>query len=221
MNMFKYIKTHLKRNWLVFDPESFDVQWVPIGNEVNPVERAEMMAEMYEDATDEEPHNMPTPRGKEVDINCFVDADHAGNTVTRRSHTGVMIYLNMAPINWLSKRQNTIEASTFGSEFIALRTATEMIEGLRYKLRMMGVPLAGPARMFCDNQSVMINGSFPNSVLKKKHCSISYHKIRESVAAGKILIFWERTTSNIADLFTKVLSPNKREPLIDGVLSGG
>ena len=67
----------------------------------------------------------------------------------------------------------------------------------------------------------MINSSFPNYVLKKKHCSISYHKIRESVAAGKILIFWEQTTSNIADLFTKVLSPNKREPLIDGVLSGG
>ena len=53
---------------------------------------------------------MPKPLGKSVDINAFVDADHAGNKVTRRSHTGVLIYCNMAPILWYSKKQNTIES---------------------------------------------------------------------------------------------------------------
>ena len=61
---------------------------------------------------------------------------------------------NMMPVQWYWKKQNTIETSTFGSEFIALRIATELIEALRYKLRMFGVKLPGPARVFCDSESV-------------------------------------------------------------------
>ena len=58
---------------------------------------------------------------------CFVDADHAGCQVTRRSHTVVLIFVNRAPILWYSKRQNTVESSSFGSEFVAMRIAIEMI----------------------------------------------------------------------------------------------
>jgi hypothetical protein len=97
-------------------------------------------AEFYPDAAEAIPHNAPEPRGKEVSTTCFVDADHAGCHETRRSHSGVLIYVNRAPILWFSKRQNTVETSTFGSEFVALKIAVELIEGLRYKLRMMGVP---------------------------------------------------------------------------------
>ena len=65
-----------------------------------------------------------------------------------------------------------IESSTFGSEFIALKTAVEMNEGLRYKIRMMGVPLRGPTNVFCDNKSVVTNSTVPESTLKRKHNSI-------------------------------------------------
>ena len=51
---------------------------------------------------------------------------------------------NMAPIFWFSKKQNTIESSIFGSEFIALKQATEIIEGLIYKLLMLGIPVISP-----------------------------------------------------------------------------
>ena len=162
---------------------------------------------------------MPKPLGKAVNINVFVDADHAGNQVTRRSHTGIIMYCNLAPVTWYSKRQNTVETSTFGSEFVAMRIATELTESLIYKLRMFGVPIDGPARVFCDNESVVRSSSFPESTLKKKHVSIAYHKVREAVAAGKILIYYESTNSNLADLFTKVLSHIKRMPLIQSILS--
>ena len=161
LNMFKNIKANLKQGWLVFDPLDYDIEWTPFReNEISPTERAMAMKDLYHEAEDPIPYKMPKPLGKEVNINCFVDSDHAGNCVTRCSHTGIMIYLNMAPIIWYSKRQNTIETSTFGAELIALNIATELIESLRYKLRMMGVPLAGPARVMCDNQSVGISGSF-------------------------------------------------------------
>jgi len=52
---------------------------------------------------------MPPPRGNAATRHCFVDADLAGNTGTRRSQTGILIFVNRAPVIWYSKRQNTVE----------------------------------------------------------------------------------------------------------------
>ena len=116
---------------------------------------------------------MPEALGRPVVMTCFTDADHAGCQETRRSYSGILIFLNRAPILWYSKRQGTVEASSFGSEFIATRIAIELIEGLRYKLRMFGVPIEGPTILFCDNQSVVTNGKRSEPVLKKKHTSVA------------------------------------------------
>jgi hypothetical protein len=70
----------------------------------------------YADAKEELPPNMSEARGNPVQINCFTDADHARNRITRRSHTGIFIFVNRAPVIWYSKAQNTIESSSFGSE---------------------------------------------------------------------------------------------------------
>ena len=175
-------------------------------------------SDFYPDAKEEIPPNMPEPRGHSVQINCFVDADHAGDVVSRRSHTGIIIFVNRAPIIWYSKRQNTVETSTFGSEFIALRIATELIEGLRYKLRMLGIPLDGPANVFGDNQSVINNATIPESPLKKKHVAICYHRVREACAGGVIRIAKEDTKSNLADVLTKNLDRERHKSLVERIL---
>jgi hypothetical protein len=89
-------------------------------------------SEYYPGAKETLPPDMPTAQGQSVVMSCFVDADHAGCRVTRRSHTGVIIFVDRAPILWFSKKQNTVESSTFRSEFVAMRIAIEMIEGLCY-----------------------------------------------------------------------------------------
>jgi hypothetical protein len=149
--------------------------------------------------------------GNPVEINTFVDSDHAGDSVTRRSRTGIIIFLNKAPILWLSQGQATVESSTFGSEFVAMRRAIEMVKSLRYKLRMFGIPLIGPALVFGDNESVVKNASIPESTLKKKHHSISYHISREAVAAGIVHIIKVASGFNLADIFTKLLPPEQRK----------
>ena len=90
--------------------------------------------DFYHDEHEEMPMRMPEPLGKPVQLLAYVDANHAGNMKTRRSHSGILIYMNQAPIIWYSTRQNTVEASSFGSEYIALRIYTEMVEALRYEL---------------------------------------------------------------------------------------
>ena len=103
VNVFAYLEKH-DRSWMVLDPTRFAVSWKPIRNEKSPQERARIMKRLYPDAIDEIPPRMPKPRGRPVDVSLFVDADHAGNVVTRRSHTGIIIYVNMTPIVWYSKR---------------------------------------------------------------------------------------------------------------------
>ena len=103
-------------------------------NEVLPTERAGVMKELYHEAEDPILYRIPTPLGNELNINCFVDSNHAGNCSIRCLHSGFMIYVNMAPIIWFSKKQNTVESSTFSAELVALKIAIELIESLRYKL---------------------------------------------------------------------------------------
>ena len=117
----------------------------------------------------------------------FVDADHAGDKRTRRSRTGFFIFLNSAVITWMSKRQPTIETSVFGAEFVAMKQGVETLRGIRYKLRMMGVPISGPSFVYGDNMSVIHNTQRPESTLRKKSNQICYHAVRESVAMNECL----------------------------------
>ena len=116
---------------------------------------------------------------------------------------------------WFSKRQNSVEASTFESEFTAMKNAVEMIEALRYKLRMFGVLIEGSTNVFCDNEAVCKNTTCPESTLTKKHHSIAYHQSREAVAAGTVRVSKEDTLTNLADIFTKTMAAPKRENLLD------
>ena len=70
------------------------------------------------------PGNSPPPRGKTVYVGCYVGANHAGNLLTRRSHTGIIIFFNHYPIICNSKLQNTVESSSIRPACIALRIAT-------------------------------------------------------------------------------------------------
>ena len=77
-----------------------------------------------------------------------------------------------------------MEKSTYGSELVAGKIATELILEYRQSLRMMGADPDGPALLLGDNNSVVLNCTMPSSVLKKKHTFCSYHRIREAIACG-------------------------------------
>jgi hypothetical protein len=87
----------------------------------------------------------------------YVDADHAHDLVTRRSITGILVMLNSTPIRWVSKRQKTVETSTYRSELVASKIAIELIVEIRCMRRSLGVDLEGPALMLGDNMSVVLN----------------------------------------------------------------
>ena len=218
LHIFRYLKDH-KRSKCVFDPAYVNISDDDLIPEERASTKAKYMRELYPDAVEEHPPNAPKPKGRKVQITCFVDADHGGDKITRRSRTGILIYVNKAPIIWYSKRQNTVECSTYGSELVAMRLAIEMVKALKYKLLMFGIGiLEDETKVFSDNQSVVTNTSVPESTLKKKHYSINFNYVRECVAAGTILIYKVHTGNNLADLFTKLLSCEVRKNLITKIL---
>jgi hypothetical protein len=152
---------------------------------------------------------MPELRGQSVTISLFVDANHADNVITRHSHSGIFLFVPNALIIWFLKWQNTVEAATFGSKFVVLHICKELIVALRYKLRMLGIPIDGPANVFCDNRRVVRNASILESTLMKKHNAINYHAVRAAAAAGILRVGKEDEETNIANLLMKVLSGEK------------
>jgi hypothetical protein len=168
----------------------------------------------YPGAKEVIPTNRPEPRGRSVVTCCYVDADHASCLATRRSHTGVLIFVNEAPIIWYSKRQNTVESSTFGSEFIALKQVIDLMECLLYILHMMGIPFDDATTIYCYNETVVKNTTAPESTLKKKHNAICYHRAHEALAAGHIRVCKILGTENPANLFMKVVVGGHRQGLL-------
>jgi hypothetical protein len=178
---------------------------------VYPVEDHSNWVEFYPDASEEIPKDLPPEKGPRVRMTVYVDADadHAHDLVTRRSITGILVMLNSTPIRWISKRQKTVKTSTYGSELVASRVATELILEVRYMLRSLGVALDGPALILGDNMSVVLNTTVPSSVLKKKHNAIAYHRVREAIAARIMRFLYIKSEENVSDVLKKPSSNEK------------
>ena len=211
LHIFAYLKSH-HNSEMVFDPTEpgiDDAQFV----------REDWSASVYGNVEETKPSNMPEIRGQGFKMRMYVDSDHAGHLLTRRSRTGFVVYLNNSPIYWSSKRQSSIQTSSFGSEFIAMKEGCEYVRGLRYKLRMMGIACDYPTYIYGDNKSVLVNSSVPTSTLKKKSCSIAYHFVREGVASDEWRIAYIPTDLNVADMLTKPLpSGEKRSKFVKMLL---
>jgi hypothetical protein len=115
------------------------------------------------------------------------------------------------PIIWISKHQKTVETSTYGSELVASRIATELILKIRYMLRSLGLALDGPTLILGDNMSIVLNTTVPSSVLKKKHDAFAYHRVREAIAT-RIMKFALKNKNKIKNLFVKSVNDFKLEP---------
>ena len=182
-HMFAYLKVHHNAR-IVFD------QSYPEINEEDFPKRNWMSH--YGDVKEDLLLNAPAALGMEFIIKAYVDSDHAGDKVTRRSRTGFLVYFNSAPIYWLSKKQTSVETASFGSEFVAMKQCCEYLRGLRYKLRMMGIPVNNPVFTYGDNQSVLWNTSVPD-----------YHYVREGAARDKWRTCYMKTLVNPSAVLTK------------------
>ena len=137
---------------------------------------------------------------------------------TGASLTACLHFCNHTPTDWYSKKQATVETATYGSEFVAAKTATEQIMDIRYTLRYLGVPIRSKSYMFGDNRSVVTSATLPNSTLSKRHNILAFHRVREAIAAKIIDFHWIKSENNLSDMLSKHWEHSKIFPMIQNLL---
>ena len=195
--IFGYLKKYPKRGYVINPQE-------PILN-MKYEDLVPDFGNQYKDFVEEEDKKVPESKMKELPITIFVDANHGHDKRTGKSISGIIVFVGRTPIYWCSKRQGSVQTSTFGAEFVALKKAVEEAITMRYYLRSMGVKVSQPTVIYGDNLSAITNVVNPGSQLKKKYLALAYHFCRENFSAGIVKLRKIDTKDNYADPFTKAL----------------
>ena len=98
-----------------------------------------------------------------------------------------------------------------------MHQAIEEATSLRYMLRCLGIPATNPTNLYGDNFRSIQSASIPDSELKKKHVTISYHFVQESIAAKIVNTIWVPTHANFADVCMKALGPTAFNALVSHI----
>ena len=142
-----------------------------------------------------------------IDMQCFVDSDHAGDTVDRKSMSGYMVKLDDALVMWGSKKQSTVAISTCEAEYYAMTPASQeviSISRVMKEIGMRGKFVGVPMRS--DNQAAIrwaVSEKGPSG--RAKHIDVQMHFIRELVKNDVIDVVYVPTEDNDADILTKPL----------------
>jgi hypothetical protein len=139
-------------------------------------------------------------------LTVFSDADMAGDIDGRRSTSGVLVFLGLAPISWQSLKQKTVALSTCEAEYVAAATGACQAVWLRQLLEEIteGEEAAPPA-LKMDNQPAIALAKNPVLHDRSKHIDVKFHFLRSCVDEGKIIIEFVDTNRQLADILTKSL----------------
>ena len=150
-------------------------------------------------------------------IIAFSDADWAMDMETRKSTTGYVIFLADGPISWVSRRQKTLSLSSTEAEYKAMSDTARQISWLKLLFFEIGFTIS-KVPMFCDNQGAIFLSTNPAVESRSKHIELKEHYIQECIEdENKLDLFYIETAKQLADLFTKNLTPDRFESLHSGI----
>ena len=121
-------------------------------------------------------------------------------------------------VDFYSKKQPVVQTATYASEYTAARTATEQIIKLRTILHYLGVPIKSASYLFGDNKTVVDSSVNPASKLSKRHVLLSYHRVREAIAARLLNFLFIPGSINLADILSKVWGYQAVWPMLKALL---
>jgi hypothetical protein len=144
----------------------------------------------------------------------YVDADYAGDLDDRRSTMGYVFTLARRPICWKFMIQSTVAMSTTEAEYMAMAEASKEALWLKGLVKELGIQQVG-VPLYCDSQSAIYLAKNQVYHARTKHIDVRFHKIRELVATGELLIEKIHTSENAADMLTKPITADKFKHCLD------
>ena len=133
----------------------------------------------------------------------YTDSEYAGDTETRISVGGFIVFLLGVPILWKSKAQRSVTLSSAEAEFVSLSEAAKEIKFVVQILESMGIVVEIPIIVRVDNVGAIFMSENASTSSRTRHVDIRYHFVREYVEDGFIRIIFVRSEENLADEFTK------------------
>ena len=145
----------------------------------------------------------PESKLKNWSLRVFCDSDWAGDSETRISVTGFIVYLMNVPVCWRSKAQRGVTLSSSEAEYVAISEAVKEIKFIYYLLQGIGINIELPIIVKTNNICAMFMAQNSSSGVRTRHVDTRYHYIRENVEDGIIKIEFVRSMENDSDIFTK------------------
>uniref|UniRef100_A0A2N9GRZ0 CCHC-type domain-containing protein n=1 Tax=Fagus sylvatica TaxID=28930 RepID=A0A2N9GRZ0_FAGSY len=144
----------------------------------------------------------------------YVDADYAGEVDDKRSTTGYVFTLSGGPICWKSTLQSIVAMSTTEAEYMAVAEAAKEALWLKGLVKELGLN-QGRVQMHCDSQSAIYLAKNQVYHARTKHIDVRFHKIRELIVTGDIVLEKVHTSENAADMLTKPVTTAKFKHCLD------
>ncbi|GJX64822.1 retrovirus-related pol polyprotein from transposon TNT 1-94 [Tanacetum coccineum] len=144
----------------------------------------------------------------------FSDVDHEGCIDTRKSTSGGMQFLGDKLVSWMSKKHDCTAMSSAEAEYVALSASCAQVMWMRTQLKDYGFNY-NKIPLYCDSQSAIAISCDPVQHSRTKHIHTRHHFIKEQVKNSIIELYIVRTEYQLADMFTKALSKDRVQYLID------
>lgn len=159
-------------------------------------------------------HGILLKGSEQLTLHAYSDSDWGACLDTRRSISGYLILLGKSPVSWKSKKQGTVSRSSSEAEYRSMSAAASEVTWLVRLLEELGVTNLRPVTLHCDNQSAIHIAKNPVHHERTKHIEIDVHFTRDKVLEGLIQLTYLPTSSQLADIFTKILPSTQFNDLL-------
>lgn len=147
------------------------------------------------------------------ELECFVDADWAGDTSDRKSNSGFVFKFGNGLIGWGCHKQKCVALSSTEAEYVALAECLQEIKWIQKLMTDIGEQLVFPIPVHEDNQSCIVLTRGDRAERKAKHIDTKYNFIKDMVRDGIVQLIYCPTEQMEADLLTKPLQAVKLRQL--------
>ncbi len=137
------------------------------------------------------------------DLKGYCDSDSAGDTDTRKSVSGFVIYLCGEVITWRTKGQKSVSLLSMEAEYVAISEVVMEILYVAGILKFLGVPLEYPIAVNVDNIGAVYLSKKATTGSRTKHIDTRYLFVRKYIEDGILKVIFVRSENNHADIFTE------------------